>query len=67
MRYTDHFYRHFIDQQEINGQRGGDAYKSYGVIEPAVVIIRPDGYVGTIARLLDPSAGHLKSYFSDII
>ena len=64
---VDHLHRHFIDQREINGQRGGEAYKSYGVVEPAVVIVRPDGYVGTIARLLDPGAGHLKGYFSHII
>ncbi|KAF7977286.1 hypothetical protein HWV62_4247 [Athelia sp. TMB] len=35
--------QHFIDQREINGQRGGEAYKCYGVVEPAVVVVRPDG------------------------
>ncbi|KZP19041.1 hypothetical protein FIBSPDRAFT_933091 [Athelia psychrophila] len=59
--------QHFIDQREINGRRGGEAYESYGVLEPAVVVVRPDGYVGTIAPLLDPEASHVKRYFSGII
>jgi hypothetical protein len=43
--------RVFVDQKEVGGNRGGDAYASFG-IDPAgvvVVIVRPDGYVGTMA------------------
>lgn len=42
--------RVFVDQKEVRGSRGGSTYATFGVDpEGAVVIVRPDGYVGMIA------------------
>ena len=39
-----------MDDKDISGIHGGGAYAKFG-INPAgaVVIVRPDGYVGTVA------------------
>jgi phenol 2-monooxygenase len=44
------FDRVFIDDVDVTGKLGGDAYARFG-IEPsgAIVIVRPDGYVGMVA------------------
>ena len=47
-----------LDDTDIRGQEGGGGFSAYG-IDPevgAVVVVRPDGYVGAIApfdRLMD--------------
>lgn len=52
----------FIDQKEIQGPRGGTAYMQYGIASAgAVVAVRPDGYVGTVAPL--DEVAHLEEYF----
>jgi phenol 2-monooxygenase (NADPH) len=39
---------------DISGVHGGNAYKNFGVQSSgAVVVVRPDGYVGTVASLSD--------------
>jgi phenol 2-monooxygenase len=45
--------------------RGGDAYANYGisVTEGAVVVVRPDGHVGTMAPVDNYGIQHLESYF----
>ena len=55
--------RVFIDQQElVNGATGRTAYGTYGISHSgSVVIVRPDGYVGTVAPL--DNAEHLDQYF----
>jgi phenol 2-monooxygenase (NADPH) len=42
--------RVFVDDVDMTGKQGGKAYESFG-IEPsgAVVIIRPDGYIGFVS------------------
>lgn len=42
--------RVFCDDHDTKKRQGGDAYANFG-INPAgvVVIVRPDGYVGTVA------------------
>ena len=41
-----------MDDKDISGIHGGDAYAKFG-INPfgVVVIVRPDGYVGMVAPL----------------
>lgn len=47
---VDYYCRVFVDDVDMTGTQGGKAYESFG-IEPAgaVVIVRPDGYVGFVS------------------
>ena len=47
-----HNTRIFIDDKDLQGS-GGDGYKNYGIDSKtgAIVIVRPDGYVGMISPL----------------
>lgn len=54
--------RVYVDDVDVKGQNGGMAYKSYGISpNGAVVVVRPDGYVGTVAPLEDVDA--IDGYF----
>ncbi|KAF9024638.1 hypothetical protein BDZ89DRAFT_1102452 [Hymenopellis radicata] len=58
-----HWSKAFIDDVDTTGTQGGRAYKTFGVsAHGAVVVVRPDGYVGTVAPL--DKADDLKRYFS---
>lgn len=60
----DPFGRVFIDDISLHHRLGGNTYETYGISsDGAVVVIRPDGYVGMIAPLGE-SAQHLDAYFS---
>jgi len=72
--YTDipillrtHWSKVFIDDLEIKGVLGGKAYESYGISreEGAIVVIRPDGYVGFVAGLdqVDDLAEYFGKFF----
>ncbi|KAF8909526.1 FAD binding domain-containing protein [Mucidula mucida] len=53
----------FIDDVDTTGTQGGHAYKTFGVpAYGAVVVVRPDGYIGMVAPL--EKADDLTSYFS---
>lgn len=55
--------RVFVDDLDPAGVDGGDAYESFGISrEGAIVVVRPDGYVGTIAPLDGPE--HIDNYFA---
>ncbi|KAK7434242.1 hypothetical protein VKT23_020292 [Stygiomarasmius scandens] len=64
VRYTDvpeslwtHWTKVFIDDVDITGEQGGKAYENFGIgPEGAVVIVRPDGYVGLVSTLYDAEA-----------
>ena len=44
--------RVFIDGKDLKGVSGGDGYKNYGIDKTgAIVIVRPDGYVGMVSPL----------------
>ena len=44
--------RVFVDDEDVQGVKGGKAYVTYGVSpEGAVVVVRPDGYVGLVVPL----------------
>lgn len=60
----------FVDDLDISGVHGGQAYKNFGVGSAgAVVIVRPDGYVGTVAPLSDVGSifDYFKSFFSGLM
>jgi phenol 2-monooxygenase len=41
--------RVFVDDKDIQGKQGGNGYANFGINPTGVVVIvRPDGYVGTI-------------------
>ncbi|KAG7094171.1 hypothetical protein E1B28_007781 [Marasmius oreades] len=61
--FRSHWSKVFVDDVDLTGTRGGRLYSSYGVgLSGAVVVVRPDGYVGTITPLED--ASDLNNYFS---
>ncbi|KIM44405.1 hypothetical protein M413DRAFT_442389 [Hebeloma cylindrosporum] len=62
VRYNDlpvllrsHWSKALIDDIDVSGTKGGDGYKKYGVGTEAVVVVRPDGYVGMITALDNPT------------
>ncbi|EJC99941.1 uncharacterized protein FOMMEDRAFT_22425 [Fomitiporia mediterranea MF3/22] len=58
-----HWSKVFVDDKVIGSAEGGKAYRSFGILpEGAVVIVRPDGYVGMIGPLED--ADQLSQYFA---
>ncbi|GJJ11380.1 hypothetical protein Clacol_005612 [Clathrus columnatus] len=61
-----HWSKVFVDQKEVHGSHGGTCYAVYGIeSRGAVVVVRPDGYVGTIAPLDKPE--HLDEYFNGFV
>ncbi|KAF8628709.1 hypothetical protein AX17_005932 [Amanita inopinata Kibby_2008] len=61
-----HWSKIFIDDEYIHGIQGGDAYAKLGVNpEGAVVIVRPDGYVGMVAPF--DQARDINSYFASFL
>lgn len=58
--------RLLVDDLDTTGTQGGKAYTTFGV-EPsgAVVVVRPDGYVGAISPF--DSISHLNRFFSSIM
>ncbi len=55
--------RVLVDDVDARGQTGGGGYKYYGIDEQegAIVVVRPDGYVGTITAF--DRFSELKKYF----
>jgi phenol 2-monooxygenase (NADPH) len=61
--FDSHITRVFIDDRDLKGVSGGDGYKNYGIDSKtgAIVIVRPDGYVGMISPL--NKTGDIAMYF----
>ncbi|KAI5114722.1 hypothetical protein M0805_001492, partial [Coniferiporia weirii] len=60
-----HWSKVFIDDIDVKNVRGGAAYKTFGIPpEGAVVVVRPDGYIGTVASPDDTKAldGYLAGF-----
>ncbi|KZV70845.1 hypothetical protein PENSPDRAFT_685128 [Peniophora sp. CONT] len=58
-----HWTQVLLDDTDVQGN-GGKMYETYGISdEGALVIIRPDGYVGTVAGLTD--VDKVNSYFRE--
>lgn len=57
-------YRVLLDDTDITGTHGGKIYEQYGISRSAgaLVVVRPDGYIGTVAPLDEPAA--LDAYFA---
>lgn len=65
LRLTIHQYpRVFVDDISITLNAGGRAYSTYGIDRSAgaIVVVRPDGYVGIVAPVED--VGCLNTYFA---
>ena len=56
--------RVLLDDVDMHGREGGGGFDAYGINREvgAIVVVRPDGYVGAIAPLDDADA--LSAYFS---
>jgi len=53
----------YIDTKPLRGTLGGDAYSNFGIeASGAVVIVRPDGYVGMVAPF--EHIAHINAYFA---
>ncbi|KAI1464217.1 3-propionate hydroxylase [Daldinia caldariorum] len=50
-------------------EKDGAAYRRYGIESPrgAIVVLRPDGWIGTMIELGDRAAWELESYFDKIL
>ncbi|KAI5120427.1 hypothetical protein M0805_009889 [Coniferiporia weirii] len=60
-----HWSKVFIDDIDVKNVRGGAVYKTFGIPpEGAVVVVRPDGYIGTVGSLDDTKAldGYLAGF-----
>jgi phenol 2-monooxygenase len=61
-----HWSKVFIDDADVTGGFGGKGYSYYGIgPEGAVVVVRPDGYVGAIASL--DHVEDLDAYFASFM
>lgn len=59
-------FRVFIDDVDPAGADGGDAYESLGISpEGAIIVVRPDGYVGTVAPI--HGHDHISRYFAGFL
>ena len=56
--------RTFLDDVDMHGQSGSGGYTKYGIDEHAgaIVVVRPDGYVGTVTPF--DGVDFLNSYFA---
>lgn len=61
--FRSHWAKVYVDNKELMGTLGGDAYLNFGISATgAVVIVRPDGYVGIVAPFDD--IAHIDTYFA---
>ena len=56
--------RVLLDDTDVTGTRGGRIHERYGISRSAgaLVVVRPDGYIGTVAPL--DELAELDAYFS---
>ena len=62
--HSTRIFRVFVDDKDLSDRSGGGGYTHYGIDERmgAIVVVRPDGYIGTIAPL--NGVDFLNSYFA---
>ncbi|KAF5351297.1 hypothetical protein D9758_008005 [Tetrapyrgos nigripes] len=64
--FRSHWSKAFLDDTPFTGQLGGKVYSTYGIgAAGAMVVVRPDGYVGTIAPL--NGVTDLTDYFASFL
>jgi phenol 2-monooxygenase len=62
--FRAHWSQILIDDFDVTGKKGGDGYKNYGVgSEGAIVVVRPDGYVGLVGPFDLRGVSELGDYF----
>ncbi|EIM90606.1 uncharacterized protein STEHIDRAFT_49341 [Stereum hirsutum FP-91666 SS1] len=55
-----------VDETDVSGSLGGRAYETYGIGEDgAIVIVRPDGYVGLVTGI--DEADNIGEYFGGVL
>ena len=61
------FHRVLLDDTDLHGRSGGEGYAKYGLDEHAgaIVVVRPDGYVGMVAPL--EGVKELNGYFESFL
>ena len=59
--------RVLVDDKDLQGHTGGGGYAKYGIDAHAgaIVVVRPDGYVGTVAPLERVDA--VEAYFAGFL
>jgi len=58
--------RVLVDDYDVRGLQGGRGYESYGIdSNGAIVVVRPDGYIGMLAHLNGIS--ELEAYFRSFL
>ena len=61
--------RVLLDDKELSGRCGGGGYEAYGIDteEGAIVVVRPDGYVGMVAPFehLEDITGYFASFMRE--
>ncbi|KAF8555666.1 hypothetical protein OG21DRAFT_1438471 [Imleria badia] len=65
--FRPHWSKVLLDDADVTGSKGGDGYEGFG-IDPkqiTLVVIRPDGYVGTIAP--STAIADLDHYFGSFL
>ncbi|PIL30436.1 hypothetical protein GSI_07623 [Ganoderma sinense ZZ0214-1] len=65
--FRPHWTKALLDDEEVQGQSGGGGYAKYGIDlhAGAIVVVRPDGYIGTMAPL--DGVAFLNSYFAGFL
>jgi phenol 2-monooxygenase len=55
-----------VDDLDTKGKQGGDGYTNYGIDQSAgaVILVRPDGHVGTVAPFDEEGVKHLGKYLN---
>nr|VWP01573.1 STE/STE11 protein kinase [Ganoderma boninense] len=62
--FRPHYSKVLLDDEDMHGHSGGGGYAKYGIDEHAgaIVVVRPDGYIGTVAPL--DGVPFLNAYFA---
>ncbi|CCM01337.1 uncharacterized protein FIBRA_03386 [Fibroporia radiculosa] len=62
--FRPHFTKVFVDDMDMHRRSGGGGYAAYGIDTQAgaIVVVRPDGFVGMVAPF--EHVGDVESYFS---
>ncbi|RPD57176.1 thioredoxin-like protein [Lentinus tigrinus ALCF2SS1-7] len=65
--FRPHYSKVLLDDCDLHGRSGGGGYAKYGIDEHvgAIVVVRPDGYVGMVAPL--DGVKELNSYFESFL
>jgi len=64
--FRAHWSQVFTDDTDVTGRQGGKAYATFGIAPcGAIVIVRPDGYVGMVAPF--DAVDDLEAYFASFL